>query len=139
MWSFGILLFGIFTLGGLPYTTISNEELLPKLLHGYINSEPQYCHQDIKFESWLTRCWDKDLNERPTFTQCIHQLKEHLRLASSQLLDRVELDLGEDCKRQDALAQWLAPDPRERINGFGTVNLSSLKHAERIYISEFSR
>ncbi|KAK6052886.1 hypothetical protein COOONC_09610 [Cooperia oncophora] len=55
----------------------------------------------------MTRCWDKDPNERPNFTQCIHQLKEHLRLASPQLLERVELDLGEECKRQDALAQWL--------------------------------
>ncbi|KAK5979704.1 hypothetical protein GCK32_009566, partial [Trichostrongylus colubriformis] len=139
MWSFGILLYEIFTLGGLPYPTISNEELLPKLLDGYRNSKPQYCHEDIY--DLMTRCWDKDPNERPNFTQCIHQLKEHLRLASPQLLERVELDLGEECKRQDALAQWLAPepDPREGINGFGTVNPSSPKHTERIYISEFSR
>ncbi|KAK6052887.1 hypothetical protein COOONC_09611 [Cooperia oncophora] len=89
----------------------------------------------------MTRCWDKDPNERPNFTQCIHQLKEHLRLASPQLLERVELDLGEECKRQDALAQWLTPepDPREGINGFGTVSPSSPKHTERIYISEFPR
>ncbi|KAK6032624.1 immunoglobulin domain protein [Ostertagia ostertagi] len=139
MWSFGILLYEIFTLGGLPYPTISNEDLLPKLLDGYRNTKPQYCHEDIY--ELMTRCWDKDPNERPNFTQCIHQLKEHLRLASPQLLERVELDLGEECKRQDALAQWLTPepDPREGINGFGTVNPSSPKHTEHIYISEFSR
>uniref|UniRef100_A0A0N4WLG3 Aldo/keto reductase n=2 Tax=Haemonchus TaxID=6288 RepID=A0A0N4WLG3_HAEPC len=57
------------------------------------------------------------------------------------LLERVELDLGEECKRQDALAQWLTPepDPREGINGFGSVNPSSPKNTEHIYIKDFSR
>ncbi|VDL69628.1 unnamed protein product [Nippostrongylus brasiliensis] len=138
-WSFGILLYEIFTLGGLPYPTIANEELLDKLLAGHRNSKPQYCHDDIY--DLMVRCWDKDPNERPNFTQCIHQLKQQLRLASPQLLERVELDLGEECKRQDALSQWLTPepDPREGINGFGSMNPSSPKHSERIYISEFSR
>ncbi|VDP05444.1 unnamed protein product [Heligmosomoides polygyrus] len=139
VWSFGILLYEIFTLGGLPYPTISNEDLLPKLLDGYRNSKPGYCHDEIY--DLMTRCWDKDPNERPNFTQCIHQLKDHLRRASPQLLERVELDLGEECKRQAALTEWLAPepDPREGINGFGVVTPSSSKNSERIYIKEFSR
>ncbi|EYC24072.1 hypothetical protein Y032_0014g2299 [Ancylostoma ceylanicum] len=139
IWSFGILLFEIFTLGGLPYPTIANEDLLSKLLEGHRNAKPQYCHEDIY--DLMMRCWDKDPNERPNFTQCIHHLKDQLRKASPQLLERVELDLADECKRQDALSQWLTPepDPREGINGFGTMTPSSPKHTERIYISEFSR
>ncbi|CAJ0609905.1 unnamed protein product [Cylicocyclus nassatus] len=139
IWSFGILLYEIFTLGGLPYPTIANEDLLNKLLEGHRNSKPQYCHDDI-FDLMM-RCWDKDPNERPNFTQCIHHLKDQLRKASPQLLERVELDLGEECNRQEALSQWLAPepDPREGLNGFSTATPSSPKNTERIYIKEFSR
>lgn len=77
-----------------------------------------------------------------------HVLTAELRTCASasvnvkfQLLERVELDLGEECKRQAALTEWLAPepDPREGINGFGVVTPSSSKNSERIYIKEFSR
>ncbi|ETN87149.1 immunoglobulin domain protein [Necator americanus] len=83
IWSFGILLFEIFTLGGLPYPTIANEDLLSKLLEGHRNSKPQYCHDDIY--DLMMRCWEKDPNERPNFTQCIHHLKDQLRKASPQV------------------------------------------------------
>ncbi|VDM54094.1 unnamed protein product [Angiostrongylus costaricensis] len=83
VWSFGILLFEIFTLGGLPYPTIANEDLLSKLLEGHRNSKPKYAHEDIY--ELMMKCWDKDPKERPNFTKCIHQLKEHLRLASPQV------------------------------------------------------
>ncbi|KAJ1366474.1 IG [Parelaphostrongylus tenuis] len=139
VWSFGIVLFEIFTLGGLPYPTIANEDLLQKLLEGHRNSKPSYAHEDIY--DLMTRCWDKDPNERPNFTKCIHQLKDHLRLASPQLLERVELDLADECKRQDALSQWLTPEPShlDGINTLNSLNASSPKRNERIYISEFSR
>uniref|UniRef100_A0A1I7XBV2 3-methyladenine DNA glycosylase n=1 Tax=Heterorhabditis bacteriophora TaxID=37862 RepID=A0A1I7XBV2_HETBA len=56
------------------------------------------------------------------------------------LLERVELDLGSECERQDKLSQWLTPEPdiRETINGFGQ-GLTSPKETERVYIKEFSR
>ncbi|KJH41553.1 hypothetical protein DICVIV_12469 [Dictyocaulus viviparus] len=88
----------------------------------------------------MTRCWDKDPNERPNFTQCMHQLKVHLKLASPQLLQRVELDLVEESKRQDNLSQWLTQNAnRDGTDSLITSDSSSPKRGERIYISDFSR
>uniref|UniRef100_A0A1I7XC04 receptor protein-tyrosine kinase n=1 Tax=Heterorhabditis bacteriophora TaxID=37862 RepID=A0A1I7XC04_HETBA len=82
VWSFGIVLFEIFTLGGLPYPTISNDDLLVRLLEGHRNNRPPNCHEDIY--ELMKRCWDANPNKRPNFTECLNFLKKNLRLASPQ-------------------------------------------------------
>lgn len=46
-WSYGILLYEIFTLGGNPYPTISTENILEKLRSGYRMERPDNCSEDL--------------------------------------------------------------------------------------------
>ncbi|XP_047141698.1 uncharacterized protein LOC100211524 isoform X3 [Hydra vulgaris] len=47
VWAYGVVLFEIVTLGGTPYPTISNRELLPLLKSGYRMDKPENCSEKI--------------------------------------------------------------------------------------------
>ncbi|XP_065657438.1 uncharacterized protein LOC136082347 isoform X4 [Hydra vulgaris] len=67
VWSYGVVLFEIVTLGGTPYSTISNGELLPLLKSGYRMERPDNCSQTVY--DIMLRCWNQDPLMRPTFTE----------------------------------------------------------------------
>ncbi|XP_035228151.1 fibroblast growth factor receptor 3-like [Stegodyphus dumicola] len=81
VWSFGILLFEIFTLGGTPYPTIPCEKLYQKLKDGHRLDKPDQCPMDIYM--LMRHCWLEDPVDRPTFT-------EIARILDSILLDSLE-------------------------------------------------
>ncbi|XP_065663107.1 mast/stem cell growth factor receptor Kit-like [Hydra vulgaris] len=66
VWAYGVVLFEIVTLGGTPYPTISNRELLSLLKSGYRMEKPENCSETM-YEIML-QCWNKDPLQRPTFT-----------------------------------------------------------------------
>ncbi|XP_065660522.1 uncharacterized protein LOC100201799 isoform X4 [Hydra vulgaris] len=69
VWAYGVVLFEIVTLGGTPYPTINNRELLTLLKSGYRMDRPENCSEyDI-----MLQCWNEDPLKRPTFTE----LREH--------------------------------------------------------------
>ena len=47
VWSFGIFLYELFSLGGVPYPTISNEDLFDRLKEGRRNGKPSKCPQKM--------------------------------------------------------------------------------------------
>ncbi|XP_065657633.1 uncharacterized protein LOC136082389 isoform X2 [Hydra vulgaris] len=83
VWAFGIVLFEIVTLGGTPYPTISNRELLPLLKTGYRMERPDNCSQFI-FNCML-QCWNEDPLQRPTFSK-LRDLFEKLLSQSTNYL-----------------------------------------------------
>lgn len=72
VWAYGIVLFEIVTLGGTPYPSISNRELLGMLKSGYRMEKPENC-ADAMYDVML-HCWNEDPLQRPSFTE----LREHL-------------------------------------------------------------
>ncbi|XP_065677588.1 uncharacterized protein LOC124818277 isoform X2 [Hydra vulgaris] len=66
VWSYGIVLFEIVTLGGTPYPTITNKELLILLKTGYRMDRPENCSEPMY--DIMLRCWNEDPSQRPSFT-----------------------------------------------------------------------
>lgn len=76
VWSFGILLWEIVTLGGNPYPGISTQDL-PKLLeNGHRMEKPVNCNNDLY--NLMQNCWKKVPKERPTFTEIRNYLDKLL-------------------------------------------------------------
>ncbi|XP_065650910.1 fibroblast growth factor receptor 2-like [Hydra vulgaris] len=67
VWSYGIVLFEIVTLGGTPYPTIPNSELLTLLKSGYRMNRPENCSEQMY--DVMLHCWNQDPSQRPTFTE----------------------------------------------------------------------
>ncbi|XP_032240703.1 fibroblast growth factor receptor 2 isoform X2 [Nematostella vectensis] len=67
VWTFGILLWEIFTLGGSPYPGIPVEKLFELLKSGYRMQMPQKC-PDKMYDIMLS-CWNENPNARPSFTE----------------------------------------------------------------------
>ncbi|XP_041469443.1 uncharacterized protein LOC121419171 [Lytechinus variegatus] len=74
VWSYGVVLFEIVTLGAAPYPGISNKDM-PKLLKGgYRMEKPENCSPQIFSLMEATWCDDPEL--RPGFTELRNKLEE---------------------------------------------------------------
>ncbi|XP_038061539.1 cAMP-dependent protein kinase catalytic subunit 3-like [Patiria miniata] len=72
VWSFGILLWEITTIGGTPYPTTRSESLARKLKGGYRMPKPSNC--DDKSFALMRKCWEEDPNNRPSFSELVSTL-----------------------------------------------------------------
>nr|WOX59761.1 receptor tyrosine kinase FGFR2A1 [Carcinus maenas]WOX59763.1 receptor tyrosine kinase FGFR2A2 [Carcinus maenas] len=73
VWSFGVLLWEIVTLGSTPYPGMGAVEVMRKVREGYRMEKPDHCRREIY--NIMYYCWDKDPNERPCFTELVHTLE----------------------------------------------------------------
>ncbi|XP_072038503.1 uncharacterized protein [Amphiura filiformis] len=76
VWSFGIVLFEIYTLGDLPYPNMDGMEVIRKIRTGYRMQKPHVCPQDIYII--MQMCWRIKPSERPTFTQLLSKFDDML-------------------------------------------------------------
>ncbi|XP_073848893.1 tyrosine protein kinase receptor torso [Musca autumnalis] len=76
VWSYGILLYEIVTLGATPYPSIPTNRLLHLLKTGYRMEKPKNCGQN--FYDLMYSCWNSTPNERPTFSEIIKKLNAML-------------------------------------------------------------
>ncbi|XP_069055619.1 vascular endothelial growth factor receptor 3 isoform X1 [Pleurodeles waltl] len=73
VWSFGVLLWEIFSLGGSPYPGVQiNEEFCQRLKDGTRMRAPEYATTEI-YRIMLS-CWHGDPKERPTFSDLVEIL-----------------------------------------------------------------
>ena len=78
IWSMGILMWEIFSLGELPYPGMSSKEVIHQLKEGYRMDMPLDCPNEI-FQM-MNECWHVNPENRPTAEELFHQLDE-LKLA----------------------------------------------------------
>ncbi|XP_062963460.1 fibroblast growth factor receptor 3 isoform X7 [Cynocephalus volans] len=81
VWSFGVLLWEIFTLGGSPYPGIPVEELFKLLKEGHRMDKPANCTHDLYMI--MRECWHAAPSQRPTFKQLVEDLDRVLTVTST--------------------------------------------------------
>ncbi|XP_022800745.1 fibroblast growth factor receptor 2-like isoform X1 [Stylophora pistillata] len=74
VWSYGVLLYEIFTIGGSPYPRMDGRKIANLLQEGYRMPKPK--HVDDKLYGIMTNCWKADPNLRPCFENLRKKLKE---------------------------------------------------------------
>ena len=73
VWSFGIVMWELFSLGKVPYPGIAmNEEFIQRLQNGYRMSKPVYAPNEIG--NLMADCWKTEPTQRPTFRQLAEAL-----------------------------------------------------------------
>ncbi|CAH3177742.1 unnamed protein product [Porites lobata] len=97
VWSFGICLWEIFTLGGTPYPTIPVEELLGFLNDGNRMENPRDCPSEIY--KIMQDCWQEGPDKRPKFDQISQSIGTILEQRASQSVATEYLHLTEDNNR----------------------------------------
>ncbi|XP_038122528.1 fibroblast growth factor receptor homolog 1 isoform X1 [Culex quinquefasciatus] len=89
VWSFGVLLWEIMTLGGNPYSSIPTwDNLLEHLKKGKRLEQPPLCSIDIYL--FMRECWHYRPEERPTFSEIVQHLDRLVSITSNEEY----LDLG---------------------------------------------
>lgn len=86
VWSFGVLLYEIITLGGMPYPSISPRDLLQLLRQGQRMKQPEGCTDEM-FEL-MESCWRSIPANRPTFADLMKCL-EAMLTATKEIPQRV--------------------------------------------------
>ncbi|XP_027720796.1 fibroblast growth factor receptor 1 isoform X8 [Vombatus ursinus] len=82
VWSFGVLLWEIFTLGGSPYPGVPVEELFKLLKEGHRMDKPSNCTNELYM--MMRDCWHAIPSQRPTFKQLVEDLDRIVALTSNQ-------------------------------------------------------
>ncbi|KAF5299462.1 hypothetical protein FQR65_LT01042 [Abscondita terminalis] len=74
VWSFGVLIWEVVTLGSTPYTGLSAAEVMKKIRDGYRLEKPEHCRRELY--NIMYYCWDKDPKQRPRFSECVELLEK---------------------------------------------------------------
>ncbi|XP_013788875.1 fibroblast growth factor receptor 2-like [Limulus polyphemus] len=82
VWSFGILLWEITTLGGTPYPSVPVERLFQLLRHGHRMEKPENC--SLELYMIMRNCWNAEPIERPTFSLLVKELDHMLTIFSEE-------------------------------------------------------
>jgi len=90
VWSFGVLMWEIVTLGSTPYPGMSGSEVMKRVREGHRLEKPEHCDREIY--NMMFYCWDKDPDERPSFTSLVKDLEALL----TQGTDYIDLNLFPD-------------------------------------------
>ncbi|XP_012266397.1 tyrosine kinase receptor Cad96Ca isoform X2 [Athalia rosae] len=86
IWSFGVLIWEIVTLGSTPYPGLAAAEVMRRIKEGYRLDRPEHCKRELY--NIMYYCWDKNPASRPSFTELVN-LAEGLLLDET---DYIELD-----------------------------------------------
>jgi len=73
IWSFGILLWELWSGGKTPYPTFTNSQVLDEVLMGYRLDKPKLCPQEVYQFMW--KCWLANAEERPSFSTIYENLQ----------------------------------------------------------------
>ncbi|ELT97384.1 hypothetical protein CAPTEDRAFT_220531 [Capitella teleta] len=103
VWSYGVLLWEIFSLGGNPYPSVPVEMLFDLLRDGHRMERP--LHSSLEIYNLMLECWHENPGQRPSFTDLKDDLDRILALSVAEdYLDldplvgilQIPLDLGVD-------------------------------------------
>lgn len=76
-WSFGVLLWEIYSLGLRPYIGVANHEIAKHLRLGHRLDQPPACPNEV-YAGVMQPCWAADPAARPTFDVVSQRLLAHV-------------------------------------------------------------
>ncbi|XP_048350589.1 vascular endothelial growth factor receptor 1 isoform X2 [Sphaerodactylus townsendi] len=141
VWSYGVLLWEIFSLGASPYPGVQiDEDFFSKLKEGVRMKAPDFATAET-YEIMLD-CWQSDPNERPRFSELVKKLGDLLQANVQQggkdyiPLNILSVDSGFDCstssvpqRNEDESAPPLNSGHTENS---GYVNVFKMKPPQRV-------
>ncbi|XP_060872661.1 proto-oncogene tyrosine-protein kinase receptor Ret-like isoform X1 [Metopolophium dirhodum] len=83
VWSFGILLWELVTLGAVPYPGIIVQDLFKLLKEGYRMDKPNNC--SVELYDIMNNCWAEDQYRRPSFKSLTTSLEDMLEKGNDYL------------------------------------------------------
>nr|XP_058956060.1 vascular endothelial growth factor receptor 3-like isoform X2 [Pocillopora verrucosa] len=111
VWSYGIVLYEIVTLGGIPYEGWSEGNVVARVTHGYKLPKPD--HVDDKLYAIMKRCWNFDPDFRPPFENLRRRMDTYLREETYlHLLDMGSYDTTKYSKVEDLGGEDAEPSAR---------------------------
>ncbi|XP_048746177.2 tyrosine-protein kinase receptor torso-like [Ostrea edulis] len=105
IWSFGIVLWEIVTLGGSPYPGIPNEDLFRLLKDGYRMDKPENCSADI-YQMMLS-AWHPNAQCRPSFSDLRQKLESMLEATESYI--NLSVSVSQDYYTNDNSSRGTTP------------------------------
>ncbi|XP_030377361.1 tyrosine-protein kinase receptor torso isoform X2 [Scaptodrosophila lebanonensis] len=102
VWSFGVLLYEITTLGGMPYPSVAPSDLLQLLRQGQRMKRPEGCPDEMF--ALMESCWCSIPAQRPTFTGIKHRLTAMI-LATGAVPQRQKQQQQQEANKQRTLQQ----------------------------------
>ncbi|XP_044169838.1 tyrosine-protein kinase receptor Tie-1-like [Acropora millepora] len=89
VWSYGVVLYEIFTIGGSPYPRMDGRKVANLLQQGHRMQRPK--HVDNELYEIMRNCWQTEQETRPSFVDLTQQLKwmenQHKRLLNMHMYD----------------------------------------------------
>nr|BAG55502.1 receptor-type protein tyrosine kinase [Monosiga ovata] len=76
VWSYGVLLWEIWSCGAVPYSPWPNSKVCEQVLGGFRMPAPEGC--PARIHAIMLRCWQKEISHRPTFVQLESTLSSEL-------------------------------------------------------------
>uniref|UniRef100_A0A914H7V0 Protein kinase domain-containing protein n=1 Tax=Globodera rostochiensis TaxID=31243 RepID=A0A914H7V0_GLORO len=73
IWSFGVLLFELFSYGDMPFGNLSNGEVSCALKNGKVPGVPEQCSPEL--DELMRRCWDQNAGDRISAEDALQRLK----------------------------------------------------------------
>jgi serine/threonine protein kinase len=139
VWSFGVLMWEIMTLGGEPYTGVSYERLFQLLQMGFRMEKPTNCSRQIY--QMMNDCWNAEPSLRPTFLDLQNRLEEIEKVAKDgDFLDPEEYSTETEestvysfCKSRD---QQIYSDSFETFSLEGNNYSISNSHTNMTYLKQ---
>ncbi|CAH2070984.1 unnamed protein product, partial [Iphiclides podalirius] len=86
IWSFGVLLWEIVTLGSTPYPGLSAGDVMRKVRDGHRLEKPEHCRRELY--NIMYYCWEAEPSSRPDFKEVVGMLE---RLLCTEM-DYIELE-----------------------------------------------
>ncbi|CAH0725275.1 unnamed protein product, partial [Brenthis ino] len=86
IWSFGVLLWEIVTLGSTPYPGLSAGDVMRKVRDGHRLEKPEHCRRELY--NIMYYCWEAEPTSRPDFKEVVSMLE---RLLCTEM-DYIELE-----------------------------------------------
>ncbi|XP_028390734.1 uncharacterized protein LOC114515639 isoform X2 [Dendronephthya gigantea] len=102
VWSFGVLLYEITTLGEEPYKNISPYNIVSHVGSGCRMSQPQHCSDEV-YEI-MSNCWKVEASERPTFEE-IHELLKNMLLDNEKSYINIANEIADEGSLRSAIGR----------------------------------